>query len=99
MKFNENKNEYNIRLTFIQHQKHNNMLASCRVTKFSYKLENTLKSMRFLKLWTYFWSLSVYRRLLSENVVCCIHLLTLLSNESIEAHSVDPDQTAPTGAV
>ena len=32
-------------------------------------------------------------------VVCCIYLLTLLTNQSIEANSVDTDQTAPTGAV
>ena len=31
----------------------------------------------------------------SEDVVCCIFLLTV----SIEANHVDPDQTAPKGAV
>ena len=28
----------------------------------------------------------------SENVVCCIYLLTLLTNVSVEAISMDPDQ-------
>ena len=35
-------------------------------------------------------------KLSSANVVCFIYLLTLLTNVSIEANSVDPDQTAPT---
>ena len=34
----------------------------------------------------------------SENVVCCIYLLTLLSNVSVEATGVDPDQNVPVGA-
>ena len=32
-------------------------------------------------------------------VICCTYLLTLLDYFSIEANSVDPDQTAPLGAV
>ena len=32
-------------------------------------------------------------------VICCIYLLTLLTNVSMEANSVDQDQTAPVGAV
>ena len=33
-------------------------------------------------------------KMLSAQVVCCIYLLTLLSNGSIDASSVDQDQTA-----
>ena len=32
-------------------------------------------------------------------VICCIYLLVFLTNLSIEANKVDPDQTAPIGAV
>ena len=39
----------------------------------------------------------------SENDIClsCLHifLLTLLNNVNMRANIVDPDQTAPTGAV
>ena len=38
----------------------------------------------------------------SENVVCLCHLLNILANFSnlfLQANSVDPDQTAPKGAV
>ena len=35
----------------------------------------------------------------SAEVVCCKYCLTLLTNLSIEANSVDPEQTAPIGAV
>ena len=35
----------------------------------------------------------------SSPVVSSIYLLTSLTNVSIEANSVDPDQTAPIGAV
>ena len=34
----------------------------------------------------------------STQVVCCIYFLTLMSNVSVEANSVDADQTAFTGA-
>ena len=35
----------------------------------------------------------------SADVVCCIYLLSSLTKVRVEANSVDPDQTAPTGAV
>ena len=35
----------------------------------------------------------------SAEVVCCIYLLTLLTNVVVVANSVAPDQTAPVGAV
>ena len=35
---------------------------------------------------------------MSAQVVCCIYLLTLLNNVSIDANSVDPYQTAPVGS-
>ena len=35
----------------------------------------------------------------SAEVVSCKFLLTLMKNLSIEANSVDPEQTAPIGAV
>ena len=41
----------------------------------------------------------LYLKILSAQVVWYIFLLTLLSNISVEANSVDPDQTAPRGAV
>ena len=34
----------------------------------------------------------------SENVVCCIYLLTLLTNVSVEANDVDPDLNVTVGA-
>ena len=34
-------------------------------------------------------------KMLSVQVICCIYLLTLLTNVSLEANSVDPDQTSP----
>ena len=37
-------------------------------------------------------------KILPAHVICCI-LLSVLSNTSIDANSVDPDQTAPIGAV
>ena len=37
--------------------------------------------------------------MVSAKAVCCIYLLTLLINVSTQANSVDPDQTAPVGAV
>ena len=37
----------------------------------------------------------MHLKMLSVQVICCIYLLTLLTNVSIEANSVDPDQTAP----
>ena len=36
---------------------------------------------------------------MSASVICRIYLLTLLTNVSIEANSVDQDQTASMGAV
>ena len=38
-------------------------------------------------------------KMLSALVVCCIFLLTLFDLCKMEANSVDPDQTAPIGAV
>ena len=35
----------------------------------------------------------------SEKVVCCIYLLTLLTDASIRGKQCGPDQTAPAGAV
>ena len=37
--------------------------------------------------------------MLSAEVVCYKYLLTLLTNSSTEANSVDPDQTAPVDPV
>ena len=37
--------------------------------------------------------------MLSAEVVCYIDCLTLMTNLSTEANSVDPEQTAPMGAV
>ena len=36
---------------------------------------------------------------LSAQVICCIHLLTLLTYASKEANSMAPDQTSPIGTV
>ena len=48
-------------------------------------------------------TLKVPRKTASENVVCLCRLLNILANFSnlfcIQANSVDPDQTAPKGAV
>ena len=57
-KFNETiKNiTFNIHLTFKSHHKHDILLASCNVVNF---LANTLTFMGFLRLWNYFWSLTV----------------------------------------
>ena len=38
-------------------------------------------------------------KVLSSNFLFCIYLLSLLTDVSIEGNSVDPDQTASTGAV
>ena len=38
-------------------------------------------------------------KMLSAEVVCCRYLLTVLSRWSTDVNSVDPDQTAPIGAV
>ena len=35
-------------------------------------------------------------KMLSAQVACCLYLITLLVNESINKKSVNPDQTAPT---
>ena len=41
----------------------------------------------------------MYLKMLSACVVCCIYLLTLLTNVSMGTNRVmDPDQTAPAGA-
>ena len=37
--------------------------------------------------------------MLSAYIVCCLYLHKSLSNVNVEAYNVDPDQTAPTGAV
>ena len=37
--------------------------------------------------------------MLSAEIICCMYLITLLVNGRIEANSVDPDQTAPTGSL
>ena len=42
--------------------------------------------------------LSSKLKMSSDQVVNCIYLLTLLTDVSIEANSVDPGQTTPTGA-
>ena len=48
-------------------------------------------------------TLKAPRKPTSENVVCLCRLLNILANFStyfcIQANSVDPDQTAPKGAV
>ena len=49
-------------------------------------------------------TLKAPRKTASENVVCLCHLLNILANFPnlffcIQANSVDPDQTAPKGAV
>ena len=36
----------------------------------------------------------MHRKMLSADIICCIYLLTLLTNVSIEANRVDLDQTA-----
>ena len=41
----------------------------------------------------------MHPKMTSAKVVCCTYLLTLLTNESIEAISVDPDQITFVGAV
>ena len=41
----------------------------------------------------------MHLKMTSAEVICCIYLLTLLTNVSVEANSVEPDQTAPVGAV
>ena len=37
----------------------------------------------------------MHLKMLSAEVICCIHLLTLLTYVSVETNSVDPNQTAP----
>ena len=39
----------------------------------------------------------MHLKLLSAYIVCCAYLLTLLTNEKVEANSEDPDQTVTTG--
>ena len=41
----------------------------------------------------------VHLEMLSVKVVCCKLLLSYLTNLKIKTNSVDPDQTAPLGAV
>ena len=42
----------------------------------------------------YILTLKVPAKATSENVICCIYILSLLTNESMEANRVDPDRTA-----
>ena len=41
----------------------------------------------------------MHLKMSSAEVVCCNNCLTLLANLSIQAKNVDPEQTAPIGAV
>ena len=41
----------------------------------------------------------MHLKMLSAEVVCCKYLPIITDELSIEANSVDPDQTAPIGAV
>ena len=40
----------------------------------------------------------MHLKILFAFVICCIYLLALLTDVSVEANSFDPDQTAPTGS-
>ena len=61
----------------------------------------------FIPFWKVFFSFLTFKapakilllKIISAEVVCCIYLLTLLSNVSVETNSVDPDQSSPIGAV
>ena len=41
----------------------------------------------------------MHLKMSSAEDICCKNCLTLLTNLSIEANSLDPEQTAPIGAV
>ena len=41
----------------------------------------------------------MYLIMSSAKVVCCTYLLTLFTNVRVATNSVDPDQTAPKGAI
>ena len=41
----------------------------------------------------------MHLKILSAQDICCLYLLTLLTNVRIEANSVDPYEIAATGAV
>ena len=41
----------------------------------------------------------MYPKMMSVLVVCCTYLITEKVNISVEANSVNPDETAPTGTV
>ena len=62
-------------------------------------LRHSISSVSTLFLLTLKVPAKMHLKILSALVVCLIYFLTILTNLSEEANSVDPDQTAPVGAV
>ena len=73
--------------------------GKCKAVKILCKVNHRKWILRIMAENAFNWKYEMHLK----SVVCCSHrlhvLANILTNFSIEANSVDPDQTAPTGAV